>query len=237
MKDTVLEDTFLPGDEQPDIGDLVDLECQLCKNSTQHNCSICDQKICNLCCQQDPNSSNEMKRIHKFTDPRCTSRIFECASCDIKFTQQGQLVAHMESHDDSIQMKSLVSQADDSSWKYVICGECDGKFENEMDLEYHKERAHTYGEACTLYPCEECGYQGKDVTELKKHVDNYHPKNMYNKRIKQNLQNINLDDDSDDDWNPNQDDEALLAEESDLYIPKKRKLTEPEMPVLKKNKF
>ena len=76
--------------------------------------------------------------------------LFECASCDIKFTQQGQLVAHMENHDDSIQMKSLVSQADDSSWKYVTCGECDGKFENEMDLEYHKERAHTYGEACTL---------------------------------------------------------------------------------------
>ena len=88
-----------------------------------------------------------------------------------------------------------------------------------------------------MYPCEECGYQGKDVTELKKHVDNYHPKNMYNKRIKQNLQNINLDDDSDDDWNPNQDDEALLDGESDMYIPKKRKLTEPEMPILKKNKF
>ena len=64
MKDTVLEDTFLPGDEQPEIGDLVDLECQLCENSTQHNCSICDQKICNFCSQQDPNSSNEMKRIH-----------------------------------------------------------------------------------------------------------------------------------------------------------------------------
>ena len=89
-----------------------------------------------------------------------------------------------------------------------------------------------------MYPCEECGYQGKDVTELKKHVDNYHPKNIYNTRIKQNLQNINLDDDSDNDWNPNQDDEALLAEESDMYmyIPKKRKLTEPEMPILKKNK-
>ena len=56
----------------------------------------------------------------------------------------------MESHDDSIQIMSLVSQADDSSWKYVVCGECDGKFENEMDLEYHKERVHTYAVSLVL---------------------------------------------------------------------------------------
>ena len=131
---------------------------------------------------------------------------------------------------------SLVSESDDSSWKYIVCSECDGQFENEMDLLHHQERVHTYGETCSMYPCEECGFQGTDVKSLKKHVDNEHKKNLYNKRIKQNLHNINFDQDSDDDWNPSNDDEALLAEESDAFIPVKRKRVEAEMPNAKKAK-
>ena len=41
------------------------------------------------------------------------------------------LQSHMETHDISIEMPSLISNADDSSWKYVVCPECDGKFEYE----------------------------------------------------------------------------------------------------------
>ena len=88
--------------------------------------------------------------------------------------------------------------------------------------------------ACTLYLCEECGFKGRDVTELKKNVDEYHPKNPYSKRIKQNLRDINFYDDSDDDLNPNKDDND--DEESDSFTHKKRKLNEPEMPMSKKKK-
>ena len=59
-------------------------------------------------------------------------------------------------------MLSLVSESDDSSWKYVACSEYDGQFENEMDLLHHQERVHIYGETCAMYPCEECGFQGTE---------------------------------------------------------------------------
>ena len=38
-------------------------ECALCEASTQHKCSICNNKICNFCSEQDPNSFNEMHRM------------------------------------------------------------------------------------------------------------------------------------------------------------------------------
>ena len=46
-------------------------ECALCEASTQHKCSICNNKICNFCSEQDPNSTNEMHRIHAKNDSRC----------------------------------------------------------------------------------------------------------------------------------------------------------------------
>ena len=81
-------------------------------------------------------------------------------------------------------MPSLISQADDSTWKYFTCNLCEGKFENEMDLAYHKERVHEYGEQCTLYPCDECGYQGRDIVELKKHKESEHTVPLYTSRRK-----------------------------------------------------
>ena len=39
-------------------------ECALREASTQHRCSVCNNKICNFCSEQDPNSTNEMRRIH-----------------------------------------------------------------------------------------------------------------------------------------------------------------------------
>ena len=60
-----------------------------------------------------------------------------------------------------------------------------------------------------------------------------HPKNLYQKRIKQNLQNIDLDDDSEDEYIPDEEDEdeALLIEETDDFLPKKRKRNTVEVPV------
>ena len=52
----------------------------------------------------------------------------------------------------SYREESLVSNADESSWQYVSCDKCEGKFDNEMDLLHHMERVHGYGEDCQLYP-------------------------------------------------------------------------------------
>ena len=154
-----------------------------------------------------------MHRTHKPNDPRCQAvSDFECPTCEDRFFLPQHLEEHVRNiHDLSSTMPSLISQADDSTWKYFTCNLCEGKFENEMDLSYHTERVHEYGEQCTLYPCDECGYQGRDIVELKKHKESEHTVPLYTRR-EQNLQNINFQDDSNDDleWNPN-DDEILLA--------------------------
>ena len=53
-------------------------ECALCEASTQHRCSVCNNKICNFCSEQDPNSTNEMHRIHAKNDSKCLIDGFEC---------------------------------------------------------------------------------------------------------------------------------------------------------------
>ena len=117
----------------------------------------------------------------------------------------------------------MVSNADESSWQYVSCDKCEGTFDNEMDLLHHKERVHGYGEDCQLYPCEECGFRSSDNLSLKKHVEDMHPKNLYQKRRKHNLIDVDIDKDSEDEYVPGEEDEALLIEESDDFPPKKRK--------------
>ena len=90
-----------------------------------------------------------------------------------------------------------------------------------------------------MYPCDQCGFQGTDLDELKNHVEEYHQPNLYKKRIIKNLKNIDLDEDSDSDgdWTPRvDDDEKLLAEETDEVIPKKRKKNQPENVTNKKSK-
>ena len=52
---------------------------------------------------------------------------------------------------------------------YEICSQCGKILENELDLENHKERVHENGEQ--LYPCEECGFRGSDMKEIKDHID------------------------------------------------------------------
>ena len=99
-------------------------------------------------------------------------------------------------HDLSTSMPSMISEANDSSWKYLNCSECDEKFENEMNLQYHKTRVHDYGEPGNIYPCDQCGFQGSDLIALKNPRKEGHAKSMYNGRIKQNPVNINFDDDA-----------------------------------------
>ena len=72
------------------------------------------------------------------------------------------------------------------------CTICRKEFKNEWDLKHHTLRVHEYGETCLIYPCEECGFIGDDITSLDSHVKDHHSE----------LQN-------------SKDDEELLAEDSD----------------------
>ena len=108
-----------------------------------------------------------MVRVHQENDPRCKSKEFEslqfeCPICSSTFKHQSELGTHMSNHAEPSPMQSLISNADDSTWKYVLCTECDGKFDNEMDMNYL---------------CEECGFQGTNRLKLKEHVDEYHRRN------------------------------------------------------------
>ena len=43
-----------------------------------------------------------------------------------------------------------------------------------MNQLINKTRVHEYGEQFALYPCEECGFRGTDVRELKNHINEEH---------------------------------------------------------------
>ena len=70
-----------------------------------------------------------MRRTHKENDPRCkVTSEFECPTCEDKFTLPSLLENHIKTmHDLSSSMPSLISEADDSLWKYSSCNVCDGK--------------------------------------------------------------------------------------------------------------
>ena len=131
--------------------------CKLCDKSSQHLCALCGVKVCNFCSVQNPDSTNEMDRQHTSDDPRCKNMSnLECPSCERRFKTRSDLQDHIaRQHNLSISMPSMISEANDSSWKYLNCSECDGKFENEMDLQYHKTRVHDYGEPGNIYPCDQ----------------------------------------------------------------------------------
>ena len=155
---------------------------------------------------------------------------------------KGDLQNHIESqHDVSMTIPSMISEADDSSWKYVACNACENKFQNEQDLAFHVERVHGYGELCEMYPCEHCGYRSADIVALNSHIEESHRETLYGKRKKQNLQNMNidLDEDSDDDreWNPA--DEEVINEEENVVLlrRKKRKITNQPIAKSKKQKL
>ena len=58
---------------------------------------------------------------------------------------------------------------------------------------------------------------------MENHIKDIHPKNLYQKRIKQNLSNVDLEEESDDDYQPSDFEEE--TEENDNLLKRKRKKT------------
>ena len=140
--------------------DIPAKECALCIEGSQHMCRICGKSVCVLFCSiQDPESDNEIHRIHKAEDARCSQFPcsdcgkffksieevnihmeslhrkecqFECPTCSNVFSKASELETHMKSsHEQS--SHSMISEANSSSWKYVECSLCKMIFQNESD--------------------------------------------------------------------------------------------------------
>ena len=151
---------------------IVEGPCILCSEAEkqerpQHKCRKCHKVVCSILCSiPDPDSENEMHRIHKQGDKRCSSfsqnLMFVCPKCEKEFTCNAKLQSHItQKHGEfefSFNTMSLASEGSLSD-VYETCKQCGKIFENKLDLPNHIERVHEYGENFEIYPCEECGYK------------------------------------------------------------------------------
>ena len=190
-----------------------------------------------------------MHRIHKHGDDRCIDEYFpsqdlkfDCPKCDKEFSCNTQLQSHLSQKHEGFELSfptmSLASEGSISDI-YEKCQQCGKTFENELDPANHVERVHEYGETFDLYPCEECGYRGTDVTSIRRHIAENHEKNrtaseslkdlgivklpVVTKRRKQNFNDLVIDDNGDIQLEDVDDgeyfksrDELLLVEEEDI---------------------
>ena len=77
-------------------------------------------------------------------------------------------------------------------------------FKTEADLKFHQSKVHDYGEMCSIYPCDKCGYQGQDLASLERHMNESHVLTdleelgivkllVYSRKIKQTFARLNMD--------------------------------------------
>ena len=156
------------------------------QESPQHKCRLCGIAVCNLFCSiQDPNSDNEIHRVH--LPGLCRSSIdenflnqniaFNCPKCEKTFLSTLDLQNHLSNNHEAFQTSfpsmSLISEGSLSDIQET-CNQCEKLFENELDLKNHVVRVHEYGESFEIYPCEECGYRGQDLNQIRSHVKEVH---------------------------------------------------------------
>ena len=169
---------------------MLKVPCELCSKAAkqknpQHKCRKCHKVVCSILCSvPDPESDNEMHRIHKHGDDCCISEYsssqdlkFDCPKCDKEFSCNTQLQSHISQKHEGFELSfptmSLASEGSISDI-YETCQQCGKIFENELDLANHVERVHEYGETFEIYPCEECGFRGTDIKSIRIHIANSH---------------------------------------------------------------
>ena len=102
--------------------------------------------VCNFCTIKDPNSSNELHRVHKSNNVcyRVSSNL-ECLSCNSMFSTSQNLQDHIEEiHNNLAHPRVDLLLGSESVEQYVTCILCNEKLENDMALQQHKERVHEY---------------------------------------------------------------------------------------------
>ena len=141
-----------------------------------------------------------MHRVHKRGDTRCISSSFECPMCGKFFKTSESLQNHIGKEHDQEPSLSLISEAS-SGWmdesSRVIEKESQKDQTSDLDLE----------ELLMEHQIED----DKSENILSEHEN---PPIQTQKRIVQNLRDVNFDDDSDEDneWNPNGDEEEFDEE-------------------------
>ena len=163
--------------------------CAVCEAASQqenpqHRCMRCGTVVCSIFCSiQDPTSDNEMHRVHRVGDIRCSFSenqnpiSFHCPKCPSIFADNVTLQSHIakshEAFETSFETMSLVSDGTLSDI-YETCKQCGKTFQNELDVADHELRVHKYGETFDLYPCEECRFRGTDLLDIRNHIEISH---------------------------------------------------------------
>ena len=105
----------------------------------------------------------------------------------------------MNNHNEnSYDEMTQLSSSEDSLGKYSLCKLCGEKFDNELDVKEHMDISHG-----KRFHCQQCSYVTTDKSSIGSHMTNIHPDNLYRKRIKQNLGGIDLEEESEDEYMPN----------------------------------
>ena len=74
---------------------------------------------------------------------------------------------------ESLHQITLDSRIDSSRFELLKCKECHKIFYSEADVEMHVTRVHAFVKYWNPYPCEECGFKGSNVIEIKMHQQNH----------------------------------------------------------------
>ena len=215
LDENVVKNSDIEHDE-----DQIDISVHeiVCNSTTQHVCSFCGKKVCQIfCSEQDPNSTNGYHRKHKDNDLRCTPMKFNCPFCNEEFVNKNNFDDHMNNHNEnSYDEMTQLSRSEDSLWKYSLCKLCGKKFNNELDVKEHMDNWHG-----KRFYCQQCSNLTRDNSSLESHMTNIHPDNLYRKRIRQNHRGIDLEEESE--YIPSDNDDV---QENDNFLTRKRKRIE-----------
>ena len=226
--------------------------CSLCETAEKesaykHYCRKCGKVVCSVfCSDQDLSSDNETHRVHKKGDPSCILSAFVCPFCERTFNINHALQVHLkETHTPFETSFPTMSLASGMSILNVNekCDECGKEFANELDLKNHKIRVHEYGEQFALYPCEDCGYSGTELRELKKHTEEEHTDDSLqslgidklpevSKRRRHDFDDLAIDEEGNINFEE-EDDEFDAHSEELLLIDDEDEWSKPETPLIK----
>ena len=161
----------------------------------------CFQPVCNFGCSiQDPLSYNKMHRIHKKSDKRCLPSEFDCESCERRFKNKYGLQNHVDTkHTEKFE-----------------CPICERKCLKQEGLQEQIRKEHDYLETTSPSLLSEASSGWMNTADLSKYeellIQSYVETEELsislemetNKRIKQNLKDVNFEEDSNDDVEYNQ---------------------------------
>ena len=198
-------DEAIPVDRHGQHQEEVELyiTCDLCILADEHVCRMCSKPVCNFCTLQDPSSENEMHRVHKKGDIRCIPMGYECPMCLQMFKAPEEMQTHIDDQHEQEVSLSLLSEAS-SGWMNATSSSSSAVSISEESID---------------------DLLNEHENELKKQIERQGTAEIETgKRIKQNLKNINFEEDSDEEqeWAPTNAENEMEVEAEDKSSKRKR---------------